>query len=599
MWFLLAIAFASGILYLNTLQNGYVLDDKGIITANKFTTRGFSGIPDLLTSSYWEGIGINVRSYRPLSPVTFAVEVGLFGLSAKASHAGNLLLYAMTGLLLFGFLEKLFRRIDPAAPAVLPFLVTLLFLAHPVHTEVVANIKGRDSMLEFFFLVLSGYFLFAYLEQGRTRDLAVSVTAFFPALLSKESALAFLVMVPVILILFDGRSLAKKALTVAYYLMPAAVFLLLYFRYSNVGQFTALHVLDNALLAASSPAELLATKFLILGKYIGLLLFPHPLRYDYSYQTIAFAGFADPAAWISFLAYAGAAVLLVYVLIVRLKGGKTSPWQLLAAFSAAWFFMGLAASSNLFMLIGSTLGERFLYVPSLGFLLVAVWVAYRLALKTGKRKMLTGTPAIVLYSICGLLFTAYLVKTIHRNKAWKDDFTLYSTDLKYLGRNVKANDFLANAYRELGDKSDDAARRREYYLKAIVLKEKAVAIYPKVSEIQRQLGDLYGNTGQMQKAIGAYREAIALNPGDVISHLQTGKAYGMMQQHAEGLKWLKKAEELGPDNPDVLLALGIAYAQLGDLTQAITYFEKTLARDPSNPMAAQYLTQAKKQTGKN
>jgi len=352
------------------------------------------------------------------------------------------------------------------------------------------------------------------------------------------------------------------------------------------------------LIAAPTPAGLLATKLLILGKYLVLLVFPHPLVYDYSYNQIPFTTFSDPTVWITLAVYLAAAGYLVRVLYRRISGQKTASGETLAAFSVAWFFMGFAASSNLFMLIGSTMGERFMYAPSLGFILTVVWLGYRLALLTGKERRFRGHPSLMLYLFCGLLFSAFLLKTIARNRAWKDDFTLYSTDIVHLQNNVKANDFLANAYRERGDKADETGVKQEYYRQAIALKGRAEAIYPKVPEIQRQLGELYGNTGQFGKAIGAYGEAVALNPSDAVSHLQIGKAYGMMKQPAEGLTWMEKAEQLDPSNPDVLVALGVTHAQLGHLDRAIGYFERTLARDPSNPVAAKYLDMAKKQSVK-
>lgn len=64
----LVLILVTCLAYYNSIGNDYALDDKGIITENKFTSKGFSGIPDLLTTSYWQGINKNVRSYRPLSP---------------------------------------------------------------------------------------------------------------------------------------------------------------------------------------------------------------------------------------------------------------------------------------------------------------------------------------------------------------------------------------------------------------------------------------------------------------------------------------------------------------------------------------------------
>ena len=596
LWFSLAIALLAVVLYANTLQNGYALDDKGIITLNKFTTKGFSGIPDLMTTSYWEGIGLNVRSYRPLSPVTFAIEVGLFGMSPAAGHFGNLLLCILTGVLLLFFLKRLFRAIDPALPSFIPFLVTALFIAHPIHTEVVANIKGRDSMLEFFFLLLSGYFLFGYISSRRTADLVWSVVAYFPALLSKESAITYLVMVPVILVLFDDRPLTKKAFTSMIFLVPAFLFLLLYYQFSNIKEFTQLHVMDNALLFPAPAATILATKLLITGKYLALLIWPHPLVFDYSYNTIPFTTFADPAVWLSVLVYLAAAAFLVVVLLKKITGRKTGSGSLLFAFSTAWFFMGFIASSNLFMLIGSTMGERFMYGPSLGFLAIVVWFAwYAVSLIKG---ISVKSAAAVLFFLCGVVMTGYAAKTISRNRAWKDDMTLFTTDLEYLGRNAKVHDFIGNLYSGIGDKTDDPALKKESYLKAIGMKEKALEIYPGIPEIRQKIGYLYGYTGQFDKAIEAYKLAIRLNPGEINNYIQIGKAFGMTGRVGEGLPFLQQAEKIDPENAQLLGTLGIAYAQTGRIDLAISCFEKAVARDPSDSQIRSYLDLARKQVGK-
>ncbi len=598
LWFSLAIVVLSLILYINTLQNSYALDDKGIITQNKITSRGFSGIPDLLTTSYWEGIGKNVRSYRPLAPVSFAVEVGIWGKNPMVSHFFNLVIYMLTGVILLFFLRRVFEKADPGIPPVIPFLVTMLFLAHPIHTEVVANIKSRDSMFELLFLLLSGYFLFKYLSSKRRSDLVVSVLFFFPALLSKESAITYLAMVPVILILFDDRPFVKKLETTVFYLIPAILFLILYYNYSNIRVFSQLHILDNALLLDAPIAQIWATKFLILGKYLVLLVYPHPLVFDYSYNHIPLTDFSNPAVWLSVFIYFFATAFLVYILKNKLSVKKVTPGNRVIAFSVAWFIMGFFASSNLVFLIGSTMGERFMYSPSLGFIIILVYGLYRAGCLAGKGKKFAGASAVMVYLFCAVLLTGYGLKTIDRNKAWKDDRTLYSTDIRYLGDNTKANDFLADLYRKDGDLATDQAMKSEYYGKAIVFKEKALSIYPKVPEIQQQLAYLYGNTGQFGKAVEAYKVAIAMNPGEIMNYVQIGKALGMMQKIQEGLTYLKQAEQIDPNDPDLLATLGITYAQTGELGLAISYFEKVLSRDPSNKQIADYLARAKNQVNK-
>jgi Flp pilus assembly protein TadD len=594
LWFPLAIVVLSIALYINTLENSYVLDDKGIITENEFTSRGFSGIPDLLTTSYWEGVGINVRSYRPLAPVTFAIEVGTWGKNPMISHFFNLVIYLLTGVILLFFLKRFFEKIDPAITPAIPFITTILFLAHPIHTEVVANIKSRDAMFELLFLLLSVHFLFRHIETHKIRDLAVSVAFFFPAMLSKESAVSYIVMVPVILILFDDRSFRTKMQITLVYLIPVIFFLILYLVFSDFSGFVPLNILNNSLVSLAPATEIWATKFLIPGKYLVLLAFPHPLVYDYSYNQIPLTGFSNPAVWFSMVIYFSASIFLVSVLFKRLLGKIVPPWNLVVSFSVAWFIMGFFASSNLLILIGSTMGERFMYSSSLGFILVMVYGFYRLVFLLKQKKKFSGVVVVMIIYLLGLiLFSGYFLKTIDRNKAWKNDLTLCLTDIKYLGENAKANEFLSNFYEKQGDEAIDREVKKSNYKKAIELKEKAVFIYPESVETQQQLGYLYGKTGQFEKAIEKYKFAIRLNPREISNYVQIGKAYGMVHRVRDGLVYLEKGEKINPGNAELLVNMGIAYAQTGEMEKAVIYFEKAHARDTSNKKIADYLTFAK------
>jgi len=587
----LVITVTSFLLYYNTIRNDYALDDKAIITENQFTEKGFAGVGDHLTTSYWEGIDKKLQSYRPLSPVLFAVEVGFWGFNPHASHFVNILLYAVTGLILFQVLRKLFQYNSGDTGYLIPLAGTLLFLAHPIHTEVVANLKSRDTMLEFLFLLLSVNYLFSYITSRKMKDLIWSVFFFFPALLSKESSISYLLMVPVILILYDQNTLWKKIKITLLYLIPVVLFLILFFQVTGMIESTRWMLLDNMLIADEPYARILATKFLILGKYLGLLFYPHPLVFDYSYNHISMTDFSNPVSILSMLIYLIMLIVLVVILGKNLYSRKTRPLFVLISFCIAWFFMGLAVSSNLFFLIGSTMAERFMYLPSLGFVILLVLFIYH-ASEYLKKKSKRQAGNIVFFLLSGIIFIAYLVKTIDRNRAWKDDFTLFSTDLPKLQNNVKANDFLANIYVKMGDSANDPAQKKTLYLKAIELKEKAVTIYPDVPEIQQKLGFLYGNIGRFDKAIEIYRLSIRMNPNEVYNYVQIGKAYGMIRQPGNSIPYLEKGIEIFPNHPELLHILGISYAQTGKIEEAIICFQKALNADPENEQFRQALDYA-------
>src|SRR6185312_350644 len=139
-------------LYANTLGASFALDDLNVIQQNTFTHLGLAGIPKMLTSFYWAGYwNYNTGLYRPLSLIGFAIQWQFFKDAAGWYHAVSVLLYVTTILLLFGTLRTLLSKHSPA----LAFVVSLIFAAHPAHTEVVANIKSQDELLCLIFALLS------------------------------------------------------------------------------------------------------------------------------------------------------------------------------------------------------------------------------------------------------------------------------------------------------------------------------------------------------------------------------------------------------------------------------------------------------------
>ena len=148
-WFWCGLSF---LLYVNTLKHEYTIDDLIVVTSNKLTQQGVSAIPDIFSHSYMFGYnGREDESYRPLTLTTFALEKSMFDANSSASHFIQVLLYALTILVLFRYLVRLLGEDRLTLVA----LITLLFAVHPLHTEVVANVKSRDELMCALFLFLS------------------------------------------------------------------------------------------------------------------------------------------------------------------------------------------------------------------------------------------------------------------------------------------------------------------------------------------------------------------------------------------------------------------------------------------------------------
>ena len=179
----LLIAIIAFILYVQSTKHGYTLDDHKVIDENTVTTKGISGIPTLLKTDYWYGSGhdeLRGPVYRPTSMIVFAIAWQLFPNSPQVYHFINVLLYAITCGLIFLLLCECFKE----QGLILPFVCSLLYATHPIHTEVVNYIKSLDEILCCLFGILSLRYLLRYASSGSKRHLALTGFAFLLSLIS-------------------------------------------------------------------------------------------------------------------------------------------------------------------------------------------------------------------------------------------------------------------------------------------------------------------------------------------------------------------------------------------------------------------------------
>lgn len=552
-------------LYTNTLNHDYALDDKAIIVFNDFTQKGFSGIGDHFTHSYWYGLNKkDAGNYRPISGVSFSIEKGLFGDSPKAGHFLNVLFYALLCVVLYRWLLSL-----EILPKHSLLIAMLIFAAHPIHTEVVANIKSRDEIycLLFFGLSLMNYW--KWLENEKTLNLIGAGLFYLLSLLSKETAIALIPIFP-ILAMRKSNSLitsVKKSI------VPTAVvlfYLTLYLSVTDLLQDQEYHVFDNALVQGASGASILATKFWIIGEYFKLLIVPHPLVYDYSFNSISLVDFTSIQVIITVIAIVG---LLVWR-VLQFKNNADIENQILTLM-LGFTILPLVPVSNFIFIIGSTMAERFLFIPSLGLCLLSMWFFGKLLDK------LTLNKPFIYWGFGLLVVAAFGAKTFDRNKDWKDDETLFAADIEHLPNNAKAHHNLANIYRDKAEAATNQAQKVTYYESAARLIEQALAIY-EAQEFQRDLGQIYGELGKwegVKKALGRYTK---LNPNDATSWMQLGIAYGITQEMDNARTCFERAYALNPNDEAICLNLAKTYAIQGDAKKALEQANKCLQVAPTN-----------------
>ncbi len=554
------------ILYGNTLNNRFALDDVIVITGNKYTQQGMKGIGDILThdafvGAYGEALNLSGGRYRPLSIVMFAVEYQIWGINPAVNHFFNVLLFALTGLLLFIVLARLL----PEQNLFIPFLTAFLFMVHPIHTEVVANIKSRDEILVLFFLLLS---LLLFLRQEKMAY-AGSVIAFFLALLSKENAITFLAILPLCCWFFTRIGLKKTVFRTLPMLAVAIVYLILRARFAGMlGDRVTTDIMDAPYLHASFW-EKTATIVMILGRYLLLLVFPHPLSYDYSYNQIPLVNWTSPAALLSLLIHAG---LLVYA---ALKTREKS----VIAFGIYFYFITISIVSNLVFNIGTPMAERFLYLSSTGFCLAAAGVIQQLA-KAGNRKKdkIAWKPLwLVPLTIAGLVASA---KTINRNKDWENNYTLYKADVDKVPNSARARLYYGIELIGQYDKTGNPLIIQE----SIAQISRSCEINPGFSYAFHNLGVAYQRINNHDEAIRCYKRVLALDSGNVQALYGLGLSYGKGKNMLDTAKVIFNTllYEKKLTRPEYFVNLGLCYAVGGHLEEAKEKFIEGLRYNPGD-----------------
>ncbi len=604
------------LLYANTFEHSYTLDDKIAITDNTITQKGFDGIGELLTTGYFEGFFnretklVSGGRYRPLSLVTFAMEYDVWGEAPGPSHMINALLYGLTGIMLFW----VFLRITPITDSKkwyfsVPVIATLLFVTHPIHTEVVASIKGRDEMLSLVFALGTLLATFRYIDSGKIIWPLIAWFSFFLAMMAKESAITFVVLVPLTVYWFTQGRTKRNLIAFASILLSMGAYLALRFSVvdlpSTGGQ---IQELMNNPFANATESERLATIAYTLGLYLKLLVFPNPLTHDYYPMQIPIINWGDIRALAPLVAYLG---MIAYAALNFKRGN-------IVTYSIMFYLITLALVSNIVFPIGSPMNERFIYFSSIGFCLVLAYF-----LEKGLRQIKDDEQYIGAISLImlGAFLLGFSYKTIDRNKAWKSDYILSTTDVKVSANSAKAHMAAGSSILTAAQNEMVPDTKMQYLMDAVTHLQRSLEIYPGYIQAMMLMGNTSWEQNYPKIALQQYENVLKRNPKyrDALvnteyvasqshsgrearwaikgyqtllkyNHPDPVKIYGKLGEifsrykldHDSALFYILKAYELAPLNTDVLQKLGVVKAMTGDHAGALEIFLQSLDLQPGN-----------------
>lgn len=295
-------------IYGNTLFNKYSLDDEFVIKDNKQVQQGIKSIPEIFTSQYVQSKESSF-GYRPVTKAVFAIEYEFFGENPFVSHLINVLLYAITCILL---LKLLIKVLLPKTGYVFVFITLLLWICHPLHTEVVASLKNREEIIYLILCLLSLKYFIHFYEKPKWYIFLAAIALYMLSYITKQSAISFIMIIPMVLwfLYYKNGSLGfiiqnnlKIIITVI------ALFFATYFLYNIPNLFfpaekITLFSFENPLHIDHAIAAKIAVSAYAMLFNLKLLLIPHPLVFYYGQFTIPQVNISDVMVIFSLLLHA-------------------------------------------------------------------------------------------------------------------------------------------------------------------------------------------------------------------------------------------------------------------------------------------------------
>lgn len=587
------IILVSLAIYAQTYNYEYVLDDAIVITDNDYTQKGISGIPEIFTTESFQGYFKEQKDllpgarYRPLSIASFAIEKEIFGQSSGVGHMLNMVFYTLVCILLLRLLKMLFPSQKDTLLFGFAFMATLIFTIHPLHTEAVANVKGRDEIFVILFSIISTIYCVKAIHKRFWINTLLGMLMLFVGLMAKENAITFLAIIPITQYFFTKASIKQIGITIFALLIPIIGYLLI--RYSVIGYFMdsgqeQLDIMNNPFVGMNSN-QTFATIFYTLGIYFKLAFFPHPLTHDYYPYHIPILGWSDLRAIASCVLY----ILMGVVALILL------PRKHVVSYCIIVYLAALSIVSNLFFTVGTFMNERFLIISTIGSSIFSAYlfrdVFGKLFKKHGNK---VGIAIFTIYSL-GLLS-----KSITRVPAWKSPLTLNSAAIKVSKNSARANTFMCTALFNKALQEQNRDEKLRLLNEAKGYAKQATMILPRyqngnkmragvAAEIWKldndldKLLQLFDEVLMQEPAVGfvyeflEYLNRIGANPSKMLTfYYNTGfnNLSKKQNKHDWALKVLDTGLQVDPNDVNINTGMGQIYHLLGSLNKSHEHFKR-------------------------
>jgi tetratricopeptide (TPR) repeat protein len=568
-----ALSLLTILAFAPALQSPFVSDDLNAIVSNQNVTDP-TAFSDIFSKfSWWGSERADAPGFRPLTTASFALQHRVVGLEPGPYRLINVALHAAVGCALY-LLALSLGSLHSSA-----LLTAALFTVLPIHSEAVIWIVGRAELLATLgFIGVAGASL-GFQRSGSRGYLVLGSISLLLGLLSKENAITALA-IPVIFALAgvapenntdsqqdENRSWRRRNTVLMIVLLLTATAYLgvranaggpLFVPQPSLGSeqagAAAIELsssnLDNPLLDMDPLARSVGA-LSVLGRYAGLLVWPSPLSIDYSFNALPLGGL-DRWATLGAILLVATSLTCCWAWYVR-----ATPFLLIGlGFTAASY----SIVSNLLVPIGTLMGERLIYLPTVGLALAAIPLM-ELGLGKYPRQVAVGLASIGV---------AWLAVDFDRASDWRSPVALYEATVAAVPRSARAHMELASAYGREGRTPEALGHFAE-----------ALKIKPDYGAAAYNMGNMLARGGQLAPAIQAYRQAVAATPTFASAWTNLSLTYRLGGSNSEALGVLEEAVVANPKHAGLHLELAETAMQLGRFEMAAIHYALVLENAPS------------------
>jgi len=521
-------------IYWNSLQGDFVWDDKDLILNNTGYLNDWRNLFSVFTKPFFGKAAV----YRPLLIASFILDYQLWDSHPFGFHYTNVLLHTVNAFLVY-LLALLLTRVSYLA-----LLSSLLFITHPIQTEAVAWISGRNDVIVTLFSLLTIIFYIRWCNLKGLKRIVTFIgflTSYGCVLLTKESGIVVILLIILIDYFFKGNLGHWGERRKAYLSVILVSLLYIYVRMIILGKLG----MPISPMGGEFIHRFLRV-FVTYTYYFKILLFPinqtaNPLIFPHD-------SLKDPAA-------VSALLFILSLVAITLACWK---WFWDISFAILWICITLIPVSGIFSLDIPALEHR-LYLGSVSFSVMIPLLLYRFSHTRIKSVFLKNEKA-VLFLLLLLIIFIYSSKTVVRNTIWKDENHFWLKTIQDSPFSVIAHNNLGLVYFEKG-----------HYGNALREFKKALSLDPYAANVHANMGVLYATQGLHQEAINAYRRALILKPQRVKIYNNLGNLY---------YKMLKESKSSSRVYPKKLVVVG----DIRELYQkSLNNYKKALQLNSSDP----------------